>query len=565
MSAAQLREAAYHPRVPRADVQTRSPMPATAFTRAVAAALVAVILAACDNPSPTPSPAATTSSTPGTSAAPSPSVQPSATAVAITEFPLAVVTGLTNLKAVVSVNDLGPLAAAGKLVVPCGVAIEEPAITTPAACVAADQIAATLEARQTAVALLPPGLVEPSTKVLPIAGDGPYGLFGPDLFGGPEARALPYPVTGRATGDPALDPSWTNPDQSRVWTLTETGSLCADRLGAYAALKLGKGWDWVFNGGTARYDRKPFNNPNPPAGISSQPIVKPIDTGNDGVTARVVSGADVTLGNLKCPVLPNKDWAPSYTGAPSLSVPETVLSRWEKFLGIDAVYLPADHQSDRGVRGIRSTLTLLDKHGFPHTGLGMNLDEALEPAYVEVAGHKVAFVSWDNVPGPAKAAATTPGVAWLTKANVDAAVGRAKAAGADLVICDPQWWGPDEYRPDLSTGQTRAVGWMDAAGCNQVLAGGLHVSGAVYLRSTANGVSLINTGPGNFEYGQDWSQDTQEGVVIELAFRGTTLVNVRLHPYVMILAARAALLDPASDGHYVLQRIWKESELDYRQ
>ena len=32
-----------------------------------------------------------------------------------------------------------------------------------------------------------------------------------------------------------------------------------------------------------------------------------------------------------------------------------------------------------GVRGIRSTLTLLDKHGFPHTGLGLNLDAALAP------------------------------------------------------------------------------------------------------------------------------------------------------------------------------------------
>ena len=565
MSAARRRDAAYHPPVPRADHQTRSPLPSSVLFRAVVAAVVAVTLAACDNPRPTGSPAPTTSLTPGESPGPSVGVEPSPTAGAITEFPLAVVTGLTNLKAVVSLDELGIVAAAGKLVVPCGVAIEEPAITTTAACVAADQIAARLAAQQKTVALLPPGLVEPSTKVLPIAGEGPYGLFGPDLFGGPESRALPYPITGKATGDPALDPSWAALDRSQVWTLTETGSLCADRLGAYAALKLGKGWDWVFDGGTARYDRKPFNNPNPPPGIISQPIVKPIDTGNDGATAKLIRGADVTLGNLKCPILSNRDWAPSYTGAPSLSVPETVLTRWEDFLGIDAVYLPADHQSDRGVRGIRSTLRLLDEHGFPHTGLGMNLDEALQPAMVEVAGHKVAFVAWNNVPGPSHADTTTPGVAWLTKTNVDVAVANAKAAGADVIVCDPQWWGPDEYRPDLSPRQTKAVGWMDAAGCNQILAGGLHVSGAVYLRQTANGVSLIDTGPGNFQYGQDWSQDTQEGVVIELTYRGTTLVNVRLHPYVMILAARAALLDPEGDGHYVLNRVWKASELDYRQ
>jgi hypothetical protein len=500
---------------------------------------------------------------PSPRASASPTIEPGPTAGAVTSFPLAVVTGLTNLQSVVSLDDLVRLAGDGGLVAPCGVAIDEPPISPTATCVAADQIAAAIEKDQKLVALLPPGLVEPSTKVLPIEGDGPYGLFGPDLFGGPDTRSQDYPVHGRSTGDVALDPSWTAFDQSQVWTLTETGSLCADRLGAYAALKLGKGWDWVFDGGTARYRGKPFNNPNPPAGIISQPIVKPIDTGNDGATAKLVSGSDVTLGNLKCPVLPNRDWAPSYTGAPSLSVPEAVLPRWGKFLGIDAVYLPADHQSDRGVRGIRSTLSLLDKHGFTHTGLGMDLDEALEPAYLEVAGLKIAFVAWNNVPGPSHAGADTPGVAWLTKANVQAAVGRAKTAGADLIVCDPQWWGPDEYRPDLSPSQTRFVRWMDAAGCDQVLAGGLHVSGAVYLRKSAAGVSLVNTGPGNFQYGQDWSQDTQEGVVVELTFRGTSLVNVRLHPYVMILAARAALLDPRGDGHYVLRRIWKESELDY--
>ena len=247
-----------------------------------------------------------------------------------------------------------------------------------------------------------------------------------------------------------------------------------------------------------------------------------------------------------------------------LSVPEDVLTRWQGFLGIDAVYLPADHQSDRGVRGIRSTLQLLDKHGFPHTGLGLNLDQALEPAYRQIAGLKVAFVSWNEVPGPVHANATTPGVAWLTQANVNEAVRRARAASADVVVCDPQWWGGSEYHADLRASQTKALGWMDAAGCDQVLGGGLHLSGGVFLRSRDKGVSVVDAGPGNFMYGQDFWQQTQEGVVVELTFRGARLVNVRLHPYVMILAARAALTDPEGDGRYVLQRIWKSSDLVYR-
>jgi hypothetical protein len=494
---------------------------------------------------------------------PTPTVLPSPTAAAV-DFPLAVVTGLTNHQANIPLEDLATLAGDGKLVVPCGVEVTAPALAATAPCMAAERIAAAIDDHQQLVALLPPGLVEGATKVLPIAGDGPYGLFGPDLFGDPESRALPYPVQGRATGAPALLPAWTAYDATQVWTLNETGSLCADRAGAHQAVTLKKGWDWVFDGGTAKYKGPPIPNPNPPPGIDRHPVVRPVETGNAGVTSKLIKRADITLGNHKCPILPTKDWRANDTGtALSFAVPADVLPRWRDFLGIDAVYLPADHQSDRGVRGIRSTLKLIDQYGIPHTGLGLTLDDALEPAYVEVAGIKVAFVSWNDVPAPVHADADTPGVAWLNKANVDAAVKRARVGGADLVICDPQWWGGgSEYKPYLRPSQIKQIGWMDAAGCDQVFAGGLHVAGGMFFREHANGLSVVDAGPGNYQFGQDFWQNTQEGVVLQATFRGNTLINIRLHPYVMILASRAALLDPEADGHYVLDRIFDNSELE---
>ena len=90
-------------------------------------------------------------------------------------------------------DELGTLAGDGKLTLPCGVVVEQPALRTTAPCMPADEIAAWLEANQEGVALLPAGLVEPATKVLSITGDGPFGLFGPDLFGDPESRALSVP------------------------------------------------------------------------------------------------------------------------------------------------------------------------------------------------------------------------------------------------------------------------------------------------------------------------------------------------------------------------------------
>ena len=72
--------------------------------------------------------------------------------------------------------------------------------------------------------------------------------------------------------------------------------------------------------------------------------------------------------------------------------------------------------SDRGVAGHPSPRSrILDKHGLPRTGLGMNLDEALEPAYVDVAGLRVAFVAFNDVGGVVAAGADNAGVAWITR------------------------------------------------------------------------------------------------------------------------------------------------------
>ena len=110
----------------------------------------------------------------------------------------------------------------------------------------ADEIGAFVERNQDRIALLPPGLVEPMTKVLRIAGDGPFGLFGADLFGDPESREQPYPVIGRAEDGAELDPAWTAHDESQIWTMTNLGSLCADRNAAFEAVTHGRGWDWAW-------------------------------------------------------------------------------------------------------------------------------------------------------------------------------------------------------------------------------------------------------------------------------------------------------------------------------
>lgn len=472
------------------------------------------------------------------------------------------VTGFTNLKATISLDELATLASGGQLTVPCGVGVDEPALDATAPCVAADEIAAALATDPTRVALLPPGLVEPATKVLSIAGDGPFGLFGPNLFGDPEARAMPYPVTGSADPSEAeLDPTWLAYDPSEIWTLTNLGSLCADRGAAYETVAVGRGWEWAFDGGTAEYAAPAVVDP-PDEGPYYP--VQPVETGNDGVTSRIIEQSDVAIADHECPVMPSEGWEPNLTSDSFLfSVPEELLPIWRDTLGLDVIYLAANHMGDKGVDGIASTLRLLDEYGLPRTGLGMDLDEALEPAYVEVAGLTVGFVAFNDVAGVPAAAATTPGVAWLTEENVRSGVQRARDGGADLVICNPQWWGGAEYHADLRPIQVEQLGWFDQAGCDHVIGSGTHVAGPLLLEPVAGEARLVLASPGNYMFGQGWWQETQEGVLLDMTFRGTTLVNVRLHPTIQVLQARPALLDPQGDGRYVLERMWMYATLDF--
>jgi hypothetical protein len=535
--------------------------------RAVILITLVAMLTACTDLAPSPTPGA--SSAPVATASPPPTASPSPTPTPPATFPLAVVTGITNLKAAITLDELGSLADSGELILPCGVEIKEPALQPAGDCVAADKIAASLEKGQKKIALLPPGLVNPTTKVLSIAGDGPFGMFGPDLFGDPQQRALPYPITGEAmVGDPAADPetvdaAWVAYDPDEVWTLTNLGSLCADRGAAYQAVGLGKGWPWAFDGGTAKYPAPAVVDPPNPPPYDGLPFVRPIDTGNDGATSELVKRSDVAIADHECPILPDSQWQPATGSSVSLSVPEELIGEWKDTLGLDALYIAANHLSDRGVAGIRSTIDLLKKHDLPASGLGMNLDEALEPAYVEVAGLKVAVVAFNDVNGVTPAAPNTPGVAWITESNIDTAVKRAKDGGADLVICAPQWWGGAEYHDELWPVQETQIKWFDAAGCDQVIGSGTHVAGPLLVRGTGEDANVVLVSPGNYMFGQDWWQEVQEGVILDLTFRGTQLVNVRMRPTVQILQARPALLDPEGDGRYVLERIWKYATLDY--
>ena len=461
-------------------------------------------------------------------------------------MPVAVVTGYTGTRAAITLADAEAGIDGGTILQPCEFFT---AVNPVPPCQPASDLVAHLAANPEALALLPPGLVEPTVKVLPVDGA--------DLFGNIEARSMPYPLLATIQGPPD---EWLY-DADEIRTVMSLGDSCPDRGVAHAALVVGHGWDWIFNGGTSEYSAV-YPNPVPPGVVGNGfNIVEAVRTGSEGAVAALVSGADVTIDDFECPVVDDF----TINEGTLFSIDPEVLPRLRDTYGVDVATLAANHLFDRGQAGFLETLEQFAAAEIPVTGAGLDLDAALEPAFVERDGLTFGIVAFNQIVGSVEAAPGVPGVAWLNEENIREAVARARAA-ADVVICVPQWWGGDtpgpgaEYHATFRGDMRERQEQMFDAGCDHILGHGTHWSGPIEIAADDEGgyrVTLVSHG--NFLFGQSWSQQTQEGVTLELSFRGTELAQARMHPYIMLDQAQANLTDPETDGLGVLTRIYDSS------
>ncbi|HXX61560.1 MAG TPA: CapA family protein [Candidatus Sulfotelmatobacter sp.] len=519
--------------------------------RRIMVTLLAAALAACTSSptpvleaTPSPPPAASPTASPPAPASPPASASPTLGAVT------------TDLALVADVREprLGLTAAEVRTaldtaLIPCGLTdlrLDGQALPLPSSpCVAADAITDRVHGHAGLLALLLPGLVSPRVKVLQVDGA--------DLFGGPAIRSKPYPLTATANG---LAAAWTAYDASQIRTIDSTGDTCPDRGPAREAIVLRKGWPWVLDGGYASYTGVHMDTQfSGPTG-DGWPVVTAVRTGDAGSVRALISDSDITVNDFECPMLAGFTYHPKGT---VFNVDPRVGPLLAS-AGVNVVTLGSNHITDAGSTGVRQTLQILDADHIAHTGAGLDLPSALAPAVVDVRGVKFAFVGWDDIVGSGAAGPGRPGVAPLTNLNVKTSLAAARAQ-ADVVFAMPQWGWP-EYHNGFTTQELAQRAMFFADGADDVLGSGTHWASAVSITPGSDGADHFVIGShGNFLFGQDWSRQTMEGVVVELTFAGTTLVQARLHPYVVLDQAQPNLVDPTTDGRYVLNQVWSVSQL----
>lgn len=164
--------------------------------------------------------------------------------------------------------------------------------------------------------------------------------------------------------------------------------------------------------------------------------------------APVLDGTDLALCHLEVPLA--ADGQP-ISGYPTFHAPRELATAVEG-AGYDGCSTASNHSLDGGLAGIAATLDTFDVLGLGHAGTARSEQEASGPTFYEVAGARIAHLSYsygfNGIPLP-------EGAPWAAdqidpeRIAVDARA--AKAFGAQLVVLSLHWG--NEYQSDPSPDQ----------------------------------------------------------------------------------------------------------------
>jgi hypothetical protein len=270
--------------------------------------------------------------------------------------------------------------------------------------------------------------------------------------------------------------------------------------------------------------------------------------------------ADITVGSLDSSLA---DVSPPWPcvdtfnlAAPSAAIEGLTYS------GFDVITNAANHAMDCGQVGACGAQALLEtnanlrKNGIQPVGSGADLAAARTPVIVTSKGVRFAFLGYDDIQTLYHAEPGVAGTAPLDEAFVREDVAAA-AAQAAVVIVMPHWG--IEYQAEPTDRQRTIARAAVESGAGLVLGNHPHW---VEANEMIDG-SFVEYALGNFVFDQDWSLETQQGAVLEVAFApdgrgGAQLKGVRYYAVHIWDEQQPRLAEPA-EAQQILDRIWNAS------
>ena len=192
--------------------------------------------------------------------------------------------------------------------------------------------------------------------------------------------------------------------------------------------------------------------------------------------APYIASADICIANMEVPLA----GAP-YTGYPQFSCPNEMMSQLFD-AGVDVFLTANNHTCDKGGKGIRRTIYVMDSLGIPH--VGTYLDSAdfnqRNPLIVEKNGFRIAVLNYtygtNGIPAP------NPFIVnLLDSAAIARDIARARELKADYIVVMPHWG--IEYERKQNKEQKGYANYMYECGADMVIGGHPHVVQPITLEN----------------------------------------------------------------------------------
>ena len=246
----------------------------------------------------------------------------------------------------------------------------------------------------------------------------------------------------------------------------------------------------------------------------------------------LISEADIAVGTLNAAL---SDYPPQ-TGCirTFVLVGSSVNADAMANAGFDLMNMATNHIKNCGLsscgdRAFLDTLDNLERVGIQKVGAGKNIDEAMAPTVIEKNGIRFGFVALGEIESRAFASQDVPGIAPLpqdfemAEANLRSAIGAAREV-SDVVIAMPHWGSDYSSAPNYRQLFFDQVA-VDA-GADLVIGTHPHV---IQGMREIEGIPVFYS-LGSFVFDQDWSLETQQGIVVVVTFQEQTLLDYEVIP-----------------------------------
>ncbi len=240
--------------------------------------------------------------------------------------------------------------------------------------------------------------------------------------------------------------------------------------------------------------------------------------------------ADIAMVNLENPII--TDCPLTAEGMIFCSSPGTIGGL--EFAGIDAVNLANNHTLNHGYNGLQETTEYLTQNYIRYSGL------VGSPAVIDVRGTRVAILGFTAFGGSGV-------LSELNRTSIQAELSQARDI-SDIQIVNFHWGA--EYQSQPTPGQRLLAYAAIDAGADAVIGHHAHwVQGMEIYQNKPIFYSL-----GNLVFDQMWSQETREGLIVELNFFRGEVAGIYMYPTFMENIAQPNLI-PAGPGNLILAKV----------